>query len=127
MILIEYLAGYPSRSLVFTNFFAEGLCHELPLDELFVGTTRSNQLVVRALLKDLALAHYDNLVGVPDGGESVGDDDAGLSGALHEGVEGLLYLMLTLGIQGACRLIQEDDLRPAHQSPSDCDPLLLAT
>ena len=121
------MAGYPSRSLVFTNFLAEGLCHELPLDELLVGTARGNQLVVRTLLKDLALAHYDDRVRVPDGGESVGDDDAGLSRALHEGVKGLLHLMLALGIQGACRLIQEDDLRPAHQSPSDSDPLLLAT
>lgn len=72
------MAGYPSHSLVFTNFLAEGLRHELPLDELLVGTARGDQLVVRALLKDLALAHYDDLVGVPDGGESVGDDDAGL-------------------------------------------------
>ena len=121
------MAGYPSRSLVFTNFLAEGLSHELPLDKLFVGTARGNQLVVRTLLKDLALAHYYDLVGVSDSGESVGNDNAGLSRALHEGVEGLLYLVLALGIQGACRLIQEDDLRPAHQSPSDCDPLLLAT
>jgi hypothetical protein len=30
-----------------------------------------------ALLNDLALLHYDNVVGMPDGGESVGYNNSG--------------------------------------------------
>ena len=57
----------------------------------------------------------------------MGDDDARLLAFLHEDVEGLLDLVLALSIECAGCLIQENDLRLSHDSPSDGNSLLLAT
>ena len=50
----------------------------LPLHEPLVGAVLGDELVVRALFYDFAMVHDDDLISVPDRGEPVGDDNAGL-------------------------------------------------
>ena len=51
------------------------------VDAAHVEAAGGQQLVVGALLHDVAVPHYKDEVGVLDGGQAVGDDKAGL--ALH--------------------------------------------
>ena len=62
---------------------------------------------VPALLDDPAVLEHDDLVGVHDGGEAVGDHEA--RPVLHEHVQGDLYLSLRLGVEGRCGLVQNED------------------
>ena len=114
-------------SLSFLDLLAKLLCHELPLDELLVGAVQGDELVVGALLNDLTLAHDNDLVCVPDGGETMRDDNHGLLRRLDQGVECLLHLMLALSVQGARSFVQQDDLGSSHEGPGDCNALLLPT
>ncbi len=50
------------------------LLHEFGIESLWVV---SKELIMVALLNDFALLHHDNVVGVPDGGESVGNNNSG--------------------------------------------------
>ena len=80
-----------------------------------------------AFLHDFALLQHDNLVGVPDRGESVGNHDASLLSSLNEFIQGFLDLVLALCVECARGLVKKDHLRLANQGPSDGDTLLLAT
>ena len=59
-----------------------------------------------ARLDDLAVVNDDNLVGIPDRAQAVGDDDDGL--ALIELVEVLHDGPLVVGIKGVGGLVEED-------------------
>ncbi len=62
-----------------------------------------------ARLDDLAAAEDENEVGLPDGGEPVGDGDGGA--ALLGALQGLLHNLLALCVQGRGGLIQQQDGR----------------
>ena len=62
------------------------------------------QLVVRALLDDVAVANYQDHVGVADRGQAVCDNKAGA--ALHQRIRGALNKLLGAGIDVGCRLVQ---------------------
>ena len=47
--------------------------------------------------------------------------------ALHGAVDGLLYQMLTLSVQGRGGLVQQEDVRVQEQRSGDGDALLLPT
>jgi hypothetical protein len=66
----------------------------------------------------------DDLVGVADGRQAVGDRDR--RPALREAVERLLDESLGLGVERAGRLVEDQDRRVAEDRASDRDPLLLA-
>lgn len=51
------------------------------------------------VLRDPALVEHGHHVGVPDGGQPVGDDEH--RPPLHEPVQRLLHEVLVLGVQGA--------------------------
>jgi len=53
-----------------------------------------------ATLLDLSMLHDEDLVGVFDGAESMGDNDNGLLSCVDQLVKRLLYLMLALCVQG---------------------------
>ena len=78
-----------------------------------------------ALLLNLTLFHHNDLVSVDDGAESVSNHYHCEALLLEQCVQGCLDLMLTLGVEGACRFIEEEDLGLADQGTSDRDPLLL--
>ncbi|GIX60835.1 multidrug ABC transporter ATP-binding protein, putative [Babesia caballi] len=100
--------------------------HELvrPNDLLEVPVGVPHELARPALLDDLAVAKYRNLVRLDDGGEPVRDDDRGPVGAqLSEGAEDLV---LGHGVQRARGLVEHEDLGFLQEAPRDPDSLLLA-
>src|SRR5947209_2461435 len=96
----------------------------VPGHEARVAALERDQLVVRATLDDLAAVEDDDLVGVSDGREAVGDRDR--RAALGQPVERLLYGALGLGVERARRLVEDQDGRVAQDRAGDRDALLLA-
>ena len=88
-----------------------------------VGTAGGKQLSMGSMLDDCALDHDDDPVGVTDGGQPVGDHEAGaprtqrLHGPLHE--------RLGPGIHRARRLVQDQDRRIGQESTRDRQQLAL--
>ena len=81
-------------------------------------------MFVAASFGDLAvLDHYD-LVGVTDGAEAVGDDEAGAAG--HERGERLLDQSLVLRVEVAGGLVEDEDVGIGQHGPRDGDALALA-
>lgn len=89
----------------FLDLLAESLSHELTAHKLLVTAILGNELLVSALLNDIALAHANNIVSADDSTESVGNHDNGLLLLLEQLVQGFLHLVLTVGIERACSLI----------------------
>lgn len=69
---------------------------ELGVEEACVEAARGEQLVVRARLQDVAVAHDHDLVSILDGGEPVCHHEA--RPAPHEPVEGMLDVQLRAGV-----------------------------
>ena len=61
---------------IFTKMCIRDSC-KLAAVELVVVAAAGEQLAVRALLDDPAVAHDEDEVGAADGGEPVGDEEAG--------------------------------------------------
>lgn len=75
-------------------------------------------------LNDALAVDDDDLVGIPDGGETVGDGDGGaVSGEL---LQAFLDVAFTFIVQGAGGLIQDQDRRIFKEYPGNGDPLLLS-
>ena len=62
-----------------------------------------------AALGDVLIVDDDDLVGVPDGGQPVGDGDGGT--VFRQFLQALLDMALAFIIKGACGLVQELDGR----------------
>ena len=83
-----------------------------------------HQLVVRGHLDDLAAVDHHDPGGVADGGQPVGDGEAGL--ALHQLPQALLDQLLGAGIHVAGGLVQDHDLGIGHHGPGNGDHLALS-
>ena len=85
------------------------------------------QFLRRLVLLDLAVVDEDDAVGHLAGeAHFVGDHqhgDAGVGQLFHQ----LKHFAHHLGVEGAGRLIEEDDVRVHRQRPGDGDALLLTT
>jgi hypothetical protein len=80
------------------------------------------------LFDDPALAHHDNVVGISDGGESVGDHNGGDgSKVLTDLINGALDLFLVLLVQCTSSFIKKEDLWLLNKCSCDSDSLLLPT
>lgn len=66
----------------------------------------------------------EDFVGVADGAEAVGDDEAGASG--HQAVEGFLNFGLGAGIDVAGGFVEDDQARVGHHHAGDGKQLALA-
>ena len=77
-----------------------------------------------AALDDAALVDDQDLVGLADGGQAVGDDQAGA--AFERGVEGALDGVLRLGVEVGRGLVEHDDRRRLEEQAGDGEPLALA-
>jgi hypothetical protein len=87
---------------------------------------RLQNLLVISLLDDLALAHHNDVVSMPDGGESVGDHYSGDgSKVLADLIDGILDFLLVLFVQSTCCLIKKEDLWFLNKGSSDGYSLLL--
>ena len=81
------------------------------------------QLLIGAVLRDLALVHHDDAVALLDCRHAVCNHDA--RAALHRPVQRLLHDLLALLVQSAGGLVEDHDLRRLDQSSSDGDTLFL--
>ena len=77
-----------------------------------------------ALLDDVAVPHHKDEVCVPDGGQAVGDDEAGT--AAHQVVHCGLDALFGAGIHAAGGLIQDQDAVVGQDGAGDGEQLLLA-
>src|SRR6185312_7976249 len=89
-----------------------------------VAALAADQLVVRAVLDDLALLDGDDAIGAPHGRQAVRDHD-------HRAVLGdrrhvVLDRALALIVERAGRLVEDQDARIIEQRPRDRDALSLA-
>ena len=80
---------------------------ELGAVEVGVEAAGREELVVGADLGDAPSCEDDDPVGAPDGREAVGDDERGAAG--HEPLERLAAARLGLGVEGAGRLVEDQD------------------
>ncbi|GJC95043.1 hypothetical protein ColKHC_03869 [Colletotrichum higginsianum] len=92
-------------------------------DEVVVGAVLREELVVGALFDDAAVGHDDDVVGVLDGRQAVGDGDGGA--ALGGDLEGGLHDALGLGVQRGGGLVEEENW-VGNDGAGDGDALLLA-
>ena len=99
---------------------------QLSVDQLLVNSILGQQIVVGALLHDLAILHHDDGVGVLDRGESVGDADHCLLSLADKLVDGLLDEVLAFGVEGGGGLVEEEELGLSDEGTGDGDSLFLA-
>ena len=74
--------------------------NELSADKVLVDTVEAEEVIVSATLFHLTVLHDDDLIGVANGAQSVSHDDDRLLTRVDQLVKSLLYLVLTLGVQG---------------------------
>ncbi len=78
-----------------------------------------------ALLCDLALLQHDDLIGFGNRAQAVGDGDH--RAPLPRAGQRVLDLLLGVGIQRRCRLVQQQDRRVLQQGARDAHTLFLAS
>src|SRR5690606_10242248 len=83
-----------------------------------------DKLVVRTGLAQLAVMHDEDAVGVLDGREAVRDDERGA--AAHERLERALDAGLEFGVDGAGRLVEDEDARVEGEGAGEGEELPLA-
>lgn len=81
------------------------------------------QILIGALLYNLALIKDDDLAGIRNGGDAMGDGEGGL--ALRQLVEALEDQLLCGDVQGACGLVEEVDVGVVQGAARDGDALFL--
>lgn len=101
-----------------------GRAFELHSQEIGVAAAVGHELVVGAGFDDAAVFDHGDEVGVADGAEAVGDDEAGAAG--HETREAPLDEALGLGVEVAGGLVEDQDFRIGEDGAGDGEALLLA-
>ena len=74
--------------------------------QIVVAALFGHELLVIAGFQDAALTNKEDAVAALDGGETVGNDEAGAP--LEQGFDALLEETLGLGIDGGSGLVQDD-------------------
>ena len=100
------------------------LVAELHRVEVVVVALLAQQLGVGAPLDDLPVVQHHDLGRRLDGGEAVGDDEAGAP--LHEHVQGPLDQLLGRGVHAGGGLVQDQDARVGDEGPGEGEQLALA-
>ena len=98
--LISSLSGL--IFIVLLNFFGD----ELSADKVLVDTSHRNELFVGASLLNFSLLHTNDLVGIADSAQPVRHNDHSLLTTADQLIQGLLHLVLTLGVEGRGGLIE---------------------
>src|SRR5216683_1788001 len=91
-------------SCAFELFF-----QQLFLIQIRVIAAASEEFVVRAALGDGAFDQDNDLVGIPDGGGAVGDQNRGA--ALHDAAQAAEDAFFGLGVHGGKRVVEDQDAR----------------
>ena len=92
--------------------------------QVIVESPLSHERLMGPLLDDAAVVHDQDAVGPADGGETVGDDDAGAVG--QGGLNGLFDEHLGFRVHVGGGFVQHQDARVAGQHPGKGQELLLA-
>ncbi len=100
-----------------------GLRGLLPV-EPGVKAAPADQLLVPAALDDLSLLQHEDLVGLPDRGDALGDDDR--RHALAASAEPTPDLALGDRVHGRGRVVEDEDLGLDEERPGQGEPLALA-
>ena len=74
---------------------------------MIIFSFEGEQLLVGALLDDASVVEDDDLVGIADGGEAVGNDESGAP--LHDAVHAALDELLGTGVDGGGCLVEDKD------------------
>ena len=93
------------------------------IPHLAVQAVCFQQFIVRAVFSDTALAHHIYSVTAFHRRQAVGDDDAGKVRIKAE--NSVLDARFRYGVEIACRLIQDQQLRIAEQRAGNSEPLAL--
>ncbi len=100
------------------------LALELAQVQVVVETFFIQQFLVGALLDDLAVIDHQDVVGIPDGAQAVGDDEAGASG--HQAQQGLLDAGLGARVHAAGGFVEDQDCRVGQDGAGDGEQLALS-
>lgn len=112
LLLDNKLANAPALGLL-PNF-----------DEPPVQPTLGHQLLMGAPLNDAAVIHHQDLIGVLDGSQTMGDGENGLPPC--QGCERLLDQMLILRVYAGGGLVQDHNGSVLQNGPGDGNTLLLS-
>ena len=82
-------------------------CDALPAPHLRVQSTLFEQCGVSATLDNLSIVQYEDLIGLDDGVQSMGNDDDGL--VSDQFGDRLLHVGFVLRIERCCRFIKQYD------------------
>src|SRR5207253_2188621 len=91
--------------------------------EVCISPVRTNQFIVGAVLDDTAALDRDDAVGPPHRGKPVGDNENGA--AFADPAHVVLDHALTLVVQGAGGLVEDQNAGVGHQGTGDRDALPL--
>src|SRR4051794_22277315 len=100
-----------------------GSGHELRRERA-VEVARGDQLVVAPDCHDPAAIHYDDAIGIADGGEAVGDDERRT--AFAEPGETREHFTLAQRVEGRRRLVEDQDRGVLEKRARHAEPLPLA-
>ena len=92
--------------------------------EARIEAIERDDLAAGAALDDAALVEDEDAVGVPDGGEMVGDDKGG--SALEEVAEGFKDQALGFFVEAGTGLVEDHDAGIADHCPGEAEALTLA-
>ena len=93
----------------------------LHFDEFGVGALAADEFCVRSFLGDAALFDDDDFIRVAYRAQTVGDDDG--CAPFEQCVEGLLYEFFALGVEGGCRLVEDEDFGVFENGAGDAEAL----
>ena len=82
------------------------------------------QFIMGPLFDDAAVVDDDDVVGIADRAQAVGDDDG--RAAFHEAVQGSLDDLFAFRIESRRRFIEDEDARVLEDGPGNGDALALA-
>jgi hypothetical protein len=94
------------------------------MGEAGVEAVEGEQLVMGAAFDDFAVAQDEDEVGVADGAEAMGDDEAGAAG--HEPVQGLLDETFGRGVDAGGGFVEDQDRAVFEERAGDADALFFA-
>src|ERR1700679_1280106 len=91
--------------------------------QLEITSAQGIEFFVSAAFNDLPLLDHQNLIGAPNGRQTVRDHKG--CAALHQVGEALLDHLLGFGIEARSSLVQNQDAGFSENGPSNRDPLSL--
>ena len=84
--------------------YEKDLFYLLHIHESFIESILCHERIVCTAFNDLSFLQYNDLIGMADGAQPVGNDDAGEVG--HHFIDSVLYQSFAFGIEGGSGLVE---------------------